>query len=47
MIKLVLEKIKEIAIAIAKGFLGIVTELGYALAIMAAAFFICVLLTSF
>jgi hypothetical protein len=42
-----LEKIKKVTIAIFKGILGIATEIGYALAIMAAAFFISFVLTSF
>ncbi len=41
------EKIKRIIIAIIRGILGIATEMGYALAIMLAAFFICVLVASF
>jgi len=40
-------KIQKAAIAISRGISGIATEIGYALAIMLAAFFIGVLLTSF
>jgi hypothetical protein len=41
------KKIKQIIIAITQGIIGIATEIGYALAIMLVAFFICVLATSF
>lgn len=47
MIPSILQKIKEIIIALFKGSLGIIAEIGYACAIMSAAFFICILLTSF
>ncbi|MFH1338524.1 MAG: hypothetical protein ABIH40_01575 [Candidatus Omnitrophota bacterium] len=41
------DKIKKTTIAILQGASGIATEIGYALAIMAAALFISFLLTSF
>jgi len=47
MINQILKKIKEITIIIIKGILGIAAEIGYALAIMLMAFFICILITSF
>ena len=42
-----IKKTKQIIFVIIKGILGIATEIGYALAIMSVAFFICILLTSF
>jgi hypothetical protein len=38
--------IKKIIIAIFRGLSGIATEIGYALALMLAGFFICILATS-
>jgi len=40
-------KIQKATIAISRGISGIATEIGYALTIMLAAFFISFLLTSF
>jgi hypothetical protein len=45
-IKQIFKKIKQIIITIAKGITGIAAEIGYALAIMLAAFLISVLVVA-
>ncbi|MGD9014949.1 MAG: hypothetical protein PVI33_02850 [Candidatus Omnitrophota bacterium] len=41
------KQVKQVIVGIFQGIIGIATEIGYALAIMLVAFFICILVTSF